>query len=253
MFAMGKTCLLELRNLTKSFGGVRAVDHVSLRVDEGEIRAIIGPNGAGKSTLINLITKFLPVDDGVIRFLGKDITALPAHALPFLGIARTFQIPTVARELSVKENVQAALVSRHGRSLRLWQPAASMFDEPALELLELVGLREQAAVAAGSLSHADQKRLELAIALAAEPRLLIMDEPMAGVGAAERRELAALLLTMAARKGITLIFTEHDIDMVFALAGRITVMHAGRVLAEGEADEVRRNPSVQQVYLGAES
>lgn len=250
---MEPTGLLELTGVSKSFGGVRAVDRVSLRIDEGEVRAIIGPNGAGKSTLINLITKFLPVDGGAIRFAGRDITALPAHALPFLGLARTFQIPTVARELSVRENVQAALISRRGHGLRLWRPARSMFEAQALELLDLVGLRQQAAVAAGNLSHADQKRLELAVALATEPRLLIMDEPMAGVGVTERRELAGLLSTLATRKGITLLFTEHDMDVVFALAGRITVMHAGRVLAEGDADEVRRNPTVQQVYLGAES
>ena len=242
--------VLEVVNLKKHFGGVQAVNGVHLTVTNGELRAIIGPNGAGKTTFFNLITGDLPHDSGLIRFCGEVVDGLPPHELCRRGLGRTFQITSVFRRLTALENVQTALLTHHRRHYNILTPARRLYREVAMDLLGRVGLREQAPKPSGILSHGDQRRLELAIALAGEPRLLMLDEPTAGMAPRERHELMALVASIAADTGLTVVFTEHDMDVVFAVARRLTVLHQGAVIAEGAPDDVRANPEVQRVYLG---
>ena len=242
--------MLEVVNLRKHFGGVHAVSGVNLAVADGELRAIIGPNGAGKTTLFNLITGDLRHDAGTIRFRGEEISALPPHELCRRGLGRTFQITSIFRRLSVLENVQTALLARHRRHYNLFARARRLYRDAALELLDRVGLEAQAPKPSGILSHGDQRRLELAIALAGEPSLLMLDEPTAGMAPRERHEIMVLVARIAATTGLTVVFTEHDMDVVFAVARRITVLHQGVVIAEGPPADVRANPEVRCVYLG---
>ena len=244
--------VLETRALNKHFGGVQAVRSVDLAIPRGDLRAIIGPNGAGKTTLFNLITGDIRHDSGLVSFSGEEISDLPPHEVCRRGISRTFQITSVFRRLTVLENVQTALLSHHRRHYNLFARAARLYRDGALALLERVGLAAQAPKPSGILSHGDQRRLELAIALASEPRLLMLDEPTAGMAPRERHQLMALVARIAADTGLTVLFTEHDMDVVFAVAQRITVLHQGAVLAEGKPLEVRANPEVQRVYLGTE-
>ena len=242
--------VLETHGLNKRFGGVQAVSRVDLTIPRGDLRAIIGPNGAGKTTLFNLITGDIRHDGGVVSFLGEEISALPPHEVCRRGIGRTFQITSVFRRLTVLENVQTALLSHHRRHHNLFARAARLYRDDAFALLERVGLGEQAPKPSGILSHGDQRRLELAIALASEPRLLMLDEPTAGMAPRERHALMALVQRIAADTGLTVLFTEHDMDVVFSVARRITVMHQGSVLAEGAPQEIRLDPDVQRIYLG---
>jgi branched-chain amino acid transport system ATP-binding protein len=242
--------VLETRALKKHFGGVQAVNGVDLTIPRGDLRAIIGPNGAGKTTLFNLITGDIPHDSGVIYLGGQEISDLPPDQVCRRGIGRTFQITSVFRRLTVLENVQTALLSRHGRHYNLFARAARLYRDPALALLERVGLVAQAPKPSGILSHGDQRRLELAIALASDPRLLMLDEPTAGMAPRERHQLMGLVARIAADTGLTVLFTEHDMDVVFATACRITVMHQGAVIAEGTPPEVRADREVQRIYLG---
>lgn len=245
--------IFACKGLSKAFGGLKAVDGVNLTVREGELRAIIGPNGAGKSTFFNLVTGQLRRDRGEVRFNGHRIDGLPPYQVTRKGIARTFQITSTFRRLTALENVQVALFVHHQRHLNpftLFVPAHKNMVEQAMHLLEQVGLADSAYKPAGILSYGDQKRLELAIALASDPRMLLLDEPTAGMAPAERREAIALIARIAKERGLTLLFTEHDMDVVFGWAERITVMHQGKVLAEGLPEEVRANPEVQRVYLG---
>jgi branched-chain amino acid transport system ATP-binding protein len=242
--------VLETRALRKRFGGVQAVNGVDLAVAPGDLRAIIGPNGAGKTTLFNLISGDLAHDTGEIRFAGEEVSGLPPHRLCRRGLGRTFQITSIFRRLTALENVQTAFISHHRRHFNLLVPARRLFRDQALALLERVGLHEQATKPSGILAHGDQRRLELAIALAGDPRLLLLDEPTAGMAPRERHEIMALVARIAADTGLTVVFTEHDMDVVFAVARRITVLHQGAVLAEGAPPEVRANPEVQRVYLG---
>jgi branched-chain amino acid transport system ATP-binding protein len=223
---------------------------VNLAVPAGDLRAIIGPNGAGKTTLFNLITGELEHDSGTIRFAGEEISGLPPHRLFRRGMARTFQITSIFRRLTALENVQTAFLSHHRRHYNIFAAARRIYRDEALAMLERVGLREQALKPSGILSHGDQRRLELAIALASAPRLLLLDEPTAGMAPRERHEIMALVATIAQETGLTVVFTEHDMDVVFAVARRITVLHQGAVLAEGPPAEVRANADVQRVYLG---
>jgi branched-chain amino acid transport system ATP-binding protein len=241
---------LRTVGLRKHFGGVQAVDGVDLVVPAGDLRAVIGPNGAGKTTLFNLITGDIPHDSGQIYLGGEEISGLPPHVLCRRGIGRTFQITSIFRRLTVLENVQTALLSHYGRHYNLLVPAGRLYREPALALLERVGLREQAPKPGGILAHGDQRRLELAIALASEPRLLMLDEPTAGMAPRERHEIMQLVAKVGRDTNLTIVFTEHDMDVVFAVAKRITVLHQGAVIAEGPPLEVRANPEVQRVYLG---
>ena len=242
--------ILRVQSLFKRFGGLPALGGVDLAVEAGEFRAIIGPNGAGKSTFFNTLTGLLRPDSGRIAFEGKDITGEPPHRVARRGVARTFQITSIFHDLTALENVQVALLAHTRRSWSMWPRARAFGTERAQELLAQVGLAASTAKPAGTLAHGDQKRLELAIALAGEPRLLLLDEPTAGMAAQERLEAIRLVHRIARELGLSCVFTEHDMVVVFAVATRITVLHQGRVLAEGTPAEVRALPEVQQVYLG---
>ena len=242
--------MLRVVGLSRRFGGVRALDGVNLEVTPGEFRAIIGPNGAGKSTLFNTMTGLIHADGGRVLFEGRDVTGQPPHAMARAGIGRTFQITSVFSDLTELENLQVALLAHRRFTWSAWRPARSLEVGRAREVLALVGLDARAAHLAGALAHGDQKRLELAIAIALEPRLLLLDEPTAGMAAQERLESIGLVHRIARTLGLTVVFTEHDMAVVFSLATRITVLHQGRVLAEGLPGSVRANPQVQQVYLG---
>jgi len=242
--------VLQTSALRKRFGGVHAVNGVDLAVPPGDLRAIIGPNGAGKTTLFNLITGDIAHDTGQIYFSGEEVSGLAPNHLCRRGMGRTFQVTSIFRRLTALENVQTAFLSHHQRQFNIFAPARRLYRDEALGMLERVGLREQAAKPSGILAHGDQRRLELAIALASAPRLLLLDEPTAGMAPRERHEIMALVAGIAADTGLTVVFTEHDMDVVFAVAQRITVLHQGAVLAEGVPADVRANGDVQRVYLG---
>jgi branched-chain amino acid transport system ATP-binding protein len=246
------TPVLEVRDVRRAFGGVRAVDGVSFALARGEIRALIGPNGAGKSTCFNILTGQLRADTGEVRWRGRPIGGLAPHAIWRLGVSRTFQITATFATLSVLENVQVARLSHAGRSGALLTPARGQQVEPSRALLEQVGLAEQAARPAGVLAYGDLKKLELAIALANDPALLLLDEPTAGMAPGERGALMALTAGIARARGLTVLFTEHDMDVVFTVAERIMVLHEGRVIADGTPAAIRANRQVQAVYLGEE-
>jgi branched-chain amino acid transport system ATP-binding protein len=242
--------ILQTCGLRKRFGGVQAVNGVDLTVAPGDLRAIIGPNGAGKTTLFNLLTGDLAHDTGQIYFAGEEVSGLPPQRLCRRGMARTFQITSIFRRLTALENVQTALLTHHRRHYDILRAARRLYRDEALALLGRVGLSQQATKPSGILAHGDQRRLELAIALAGAPRLLLLDEPTAGMAPRERHEIMALVARIAADTGLTVVFTEHDMDVVFAVARRITVLHQGAVLAEGAPADVRANGDVQRVYLG---
>jgi len=242
--------VLQTIGLRKHFGGVLAVNGVNLSVPPGDVRAIIGPNGAGKTTLFNLLTGDLAHDSGHIYFAGEEVSGLSPDRLCRRGMARTFQITSIFRRLTALENVQTAFLSHHRRHYDILTPARRLYRDDAFALLERVGLHEQARKPSGILPHGDQRRLELAIALAGCPRLLLLDEPTAGMAPRERHEIMALVSRIAGDTGLTVVFTEHDMDVVFAVARHITVLHQGAVLTEGSPAAVRGNPDVQRVYLG---
>ena len=242
---------LEAEGLQKSFGGVQAVQQVSFGLKPGEMLALIGPNGAGKSTCFNLLNGHLKPDAGRVRLLGQDITGLAPRKVWRLGVGRTFQITATFGSMTVRENVQLALMS-HGHDLRrLFTPATRLRAAEADALLERVGLAGQAARPCSVLAYGDLKRVELAIALANNPKLLLMDEPTAGMAPQERIGLMALVAGIARERGMSVLFTEHDMDVVFGHANRLLVLDRGRLIAEGTAEEVRGNPLVQEVYLGS--
>jgi branched-chain amino acid transport system ATP-binding protein len=242
--------MLEVRDVTKSFGGFMALSRVGFAVPAGSISAIIGPNGAGKTTLFNVITGHLPPDGGRVVFKGRDVTGIAPHDLCRLGMGRSFQRTNIFPRLTVFENVQAAFVSHRGRGFHLATLVERLYRDETNEILAAVGLRAHADDVSGFLSHGAQKQLELGIALALEPEILLLDEPTAGMSAAETREAIALIERLAAQRNLTLLFTEHDMAVVFGIAHRITVLHQGRVIADGLPDEVRRDPDVRRVYLG---
>jgi branched-chain amino acid transport system ATP-binding protein len=244
------TGVLSVTGLSKAFGGVRAVDGVSFEVQPGKFLALIGPNGAGKSTCFNMINGQLRPDAGSIVIGGKNIVGLPPRAIWRLGVGRTFQIAATFGSMTVAENVQMALISHAGETYRFWRPAAAHHRERALELLARVGMREAADRACRELAYGDVKRVELAIALANDPKLLLMDEPTAGMAPRERNELIALVKRLVTERQISVLFTEHSMDVVFAFADRIIVLARGRLIAEGDAQTIRNDPAVQQVYFG---
>jgi branched-chain amino acid transport system ATP-binding protein len=237
-------------DLHKSFGGVRAVQGVSLRVAAGELLALIGPNGAGKSTCFNMLNGQLRPDSGRVVLKGEDITGLPPREVWRRGVGRTFQITATFASMSVLENVQMALLSHRRRVFDMWNPVAREDPARALALLDRVGMAAQAGRPCGVLAYGDVKRVELAIALAHDPALLLMDEPTAGMAPAERVALMALTARIARESRIAVLFTEHDMDVVFAHANRILVMDRGRPIAEGLPAEVRADARVREVYLG---
>ena len=243
--------LLAVRGLGKAFGGVRAVADVSFELAAGELLALIGPNGAGKSTCFNMLGGELRPDHGSITFEGRDLVGLAPRAIWRLGVGRTFQITATFASMTVRENVQMALISHHGRVLAPWTRARDLYVEEAMALLARVGMNDQAGRACGVLAYGDLKRVELAVALANEPRLLLMDEPTAGMAPKERVGLMALAAEIVRDRGIGMLFTEHDMDVVFAHADRILVLDRGRLIAEGPPAMVRENPRVREIYLGS--
>jgi branched-chain amino acid transport system ATP-binding protein len=245
--------LLLAEDLHRAFGGVQAVAGVSFAVAAAEIVALIGPNGAGKSTCFNMLNGQLAPDAGRVRLDGHDITGLPPRRAWRLGVGRTFQITATFASMTVRENVQTALFAHHRDIWRRWRRGASLHRAEAEALLDQVGLADQAARAAGVLAYGDLKRLELAMALASAPRLLLMDEPTAGMAAAERRALMALVRRLATARGLAVLFTEHDMDIVFGTADRILVLDRGRLIAQGDAAAIRADARVRAVYLGTGS
>jgi branched-chain amino acid transport system ATP-binding protein len=223
---------------------------VSLTVPKGVISAIIGPNGAGKTTLFNLITGHLVPDAGRVLFKERDVTGVPPHDLCRLGMGRSFQRTNIFPRLTVYQNIQAAFLSHRGRGWNLLTPVERLYREETEALLESVGLLAKAGEVSGFLSHGNQKQLELGLALALEPEILLLDEPTAGMSAAETRESIGLIERIARDRDLTLLFTEHDMQVVFSIAQWLTVLHQGRVIADGPPDEVRRHPEVRRVYLG---
>jgi branched-chain amino acid transport system ATP-binding protein len=245
--------LLQASNLRKSFGALRATDGVELEVRKGETHAIIGPNGAGKTTLIAQLAGNLRPDAGRIRFDGEDITALPAQMRARRGLARSFQITSVYPEFSALENVALAVQAQAGHSFRFWRSARGdvRLTEPARRILDEVGLSERQDVTAGNLAHGEQRQLEVAMVLATRPRLLLLDEPMAGMGAEESQRMIALLASLKRKQ--TIILVEHDMDAVFRLADRISVLVYGRIIATGAPEEIRANREVRAAYLGEDA
>jgi len=242
--------LLEVVGLKRSFGGFQALGGVTFQVEAGEISAVIGPNGAGKTTLFNVITGHLAPDSGRVGFAGRDITGQPPHAICRLGLARSFQRTNIFPRLSVFENVQIAILSHERRAYGLWTPAHGLGRDRTMGILEDVGLAPRAADPSGSLSYGDQKQLELGIALALEPTLLLLDEPTAGMSPQETRTSVALVARIARERKLTVLFTEHDMDVVFSVAQRIRVLHQGRLIAEGAPEEIRGLAEVKRVYFG---
>lgn len=242
--------MLRVEELVNSFGDFLAVNSANLFVEKGTIVAVIGPNGAGKTTLFNLITGHLRPDSGRISFKGEDITGLPPYAICKKGIARSFQLLNIFARLTVFENVQVAVLSQHDKSLNLFRPAGNLLVEETNRILESVGLLGKSQKIAGSLSQGDQKILEIAIALGNEPEFLILDEPTAGMSAEETTATMELVRRLAVEQGLTLLFCEHDIDIVFSMADRVMVMQQGITLAEGTPEEVRENRQVQSAYMG---
>jgi branched-chain amino acid transport system ATP-binding protein len=244
--------VLRIEDLTKNFGGLRVTDNVTLDVRPGELHAVIGPNGAGKTTLINQISGLISPDGGKIVFGGEDVTALPIHRRAERGLARSFQITSILPGFSALENVALAVQARRGSSFSFFGRAADeeTLNMPAYAALLQTGLAERAAVPAGELSHGEKRALELAIALAMEPKLLLLDEPMAGTGREEGERIVAVLRGLKGR--LPMVLVEHDMHAVFALADRISVLIYGRILASGTPEQVRADPQVITAYLGDE-
>jgi len=242
--------VLEVRGLSKSFAGFRAVSGVDLAVAEGEIAAVIGPNGAGKSTLFNLITGHLRPTAGSVFVDGRDVTGVAPYKICGMGLGRSFQRTNIFPKLTVLENVRAALLAHRGQGPNFWSRANRLCHGEAEALLTSVGLAGQTHAVAGTLSYGNQKQLELGLALASYPKILLLDEPTAGMSASETHETIALIERIAHERRLTLLFTEHDMTVVFSIAQRIAVMHQGRVIAQGDPTVVRADAQVRRVYLG---
>ncbi|MEK9720013.1 MAG: ABC transporter ATP-binding protein [Quisquiliibacterium sp.] len=245
--------LLDVQGLVKTFGALRASDGVTLEIRAGETHAIIGPNGAGKTTLIGQLSGDLRPDTGRIRFAGEDITTLGAAARTHKGLARSFQITSIYRDFSALDNVALAVQAHAGHSFHFWRAARSdpALQVPARAILEEVGLGARSQVLAANLAHGEQRQLEIAMVLATGPRLLLLDEPVAGMGAEETQQMVQFLGSLKGRQ--TIVLVEHDMDAVFTLADRISVLVYGRVIATGTPQEIRANPEVRAAYLGEET
>ena len=244
--------MLSLRNVSQRFGGVVAVDGVSLEVAAGEVHALIGPNGAGKTTLIHQISGSLPADSGQIFFLENDMTRLRAHERVRAGIARSYQITSIFRRFSVLDNLALAVQARSGTSFSFWKPvdAEKPLFEEARVIADQIGLAQRAGSLAANLAHGEQRALEVGLALATRPKLLLLDEPMAGMGPEESKRMIGLIGRIRAQ--VTVLLVEHDMDAVFRLADRISVMVNGRLIATGSPENIRMNEEVRKAYLGDE-
>jgi branched-chain amino acid transport system ATP-binding protein len=244
--------ILKVEHLNKAFGGLQATCDVNYEMQIGEISAIIGPNGAGKSTFFNLLTGYHKADSGRVFFQGKDITNQPPHRIARLGIARAFQVSNIYLALTTYENVRQAILAQQKKTLNFFTPAHRLAKQETLELLEVTGLAQHADRIAGNLSQGDKKRLELAIALGCRPELLFLDEPTAGMSSEETQETMKLVKRLNQEMELTILFTEHDMSVVFGYARRLTVLHQGSIIAEGRPEEVRANEMAQKIYLGEE-
>ena len=242
--------VLEVHELAKSFGGVQAVKNLSFTLEEGQLLAMIGPNGAGKSTCFNLINGQLRPDQGSVVIMGNKINGYQPRQVWKLGVGRTFQITSTFASMTVLENIKMAILSYHRQSRSLISRVRKVYTEESMELLKLVGIQDQHARSCGVLAYGDLKRVELAVALANNPQLLLMDEPTAGMGPAERQSLMELTSSIVRTRSIGVLFTEHDMDVVFTHADRIIVLNRGELVAEGAPEAVRNNPKVQEIYLG---
>ncbi|MFT6556322.1 ABC transporter ATP-binding protein [Sneathiella sp.] len=245
--------LLKVQGLTKSFGGVKAVNDVTFELAVGEMLALIGPNGAGKTTCFNMLNGQLKADAGTVLYNGTELLSLNPREIWRMGIGRTFQITATFASMTVRENVQMALLSHHKKIFSLWGRAEIRYRDEADALLDRVGMLHQADRACGVLAYGDLKRLELAIALAHGPKLLLMDEPTAGMAPKERISLMELVASIAQSTGVSVLFTEHDMDVVFAHSDRLMVLNRGEIIATGTAEEIRKNDLVKEVYLGGGS
>jgi branched-chain amino acid transport system ATP-binding protein len=242
--------VLQIKLLSKSFGGFKAVNNASLDVKKGEIVAVIGPNGAGKTTLFNLITGILKPDSGKVLFKDEDITGLSPHAICKKGITRSFQVVNVFQRLSIFENVQVAVLSREGKTWNLFTPSKKLVREETNRILESVGLKEKSNNISGALSHGDRKVLEIAMALGGDPEFLILDEPTAGMAPEETVRCIDLIKELSVKMGLTILFCEHDMELVFSISNRIMVMVRGATIIQGSCEDVRCNQAVQDAYLG---
>jgi len=245
--------ILKVEHLNKAFGGLQATRDVNYEMEDGEISAIIGPNGAGKSTFFNLLTGYHRVDSGRVLFQGKDITNWLPHKIARLGIARAFQISNIYLALTTYENIRQSILAQQKKTLNFFTPANQLAKEETRKLLEVAGLSRHADTVAGNLSQGDKKRLELAIALGSKPELLFLDEPTAGMSKDETHEAMNLVTRLNHEMQLTILFTEHDMSVVFGYAKRLTVLHQGAIIAEGSPEEVRKNKMAQKIYLGEEA
>jgi len=242
--------ILKIIELTKSFGALTAVNHVSLELKQGERVAIIGPNGAGKTTLFNLLTSYISADSGKVLFKGEDLTKLKVNEIIRKRVGRSFQIVNIYPNISVFESIQITLFARNKRIYNIFSPANTLYLEETKNILKEVGLLELADLPAGFLSHGDKKRLEIGMILANGAELVLLDEPTAGMGVEERINTMSLIKELAEKENLTILFTEHDMSIVFSLARRIAVMHQGEIIADGTPEEIRENSKVREVYLG---
>ena len=244
--------ILQADAVTKSFGGLRAADEVSLQIQEGELSSIIGPNGAGKTTLFNLLTGKLHPDSGKITFQGEDISDLSPHEICRRGMGRSFQRTNIFPQLSAFANVQMAVLSEQKKTRNIFFPVKKIAKKRTDEILESIRLSDRKDVLGGLLAHGDQKLLDIGIALASNPKLLLLDEPTAGMSPAETEKTTELIQSLAKKHHLALVFVEHDMNVVFGISDKITVLHQGRIIFEGKPDEVRANDEVQKIYLGEE-
>jgi len=242
--------LLETKALSKSFGGVWAVDHVNLLIEERGLTSIIGPNGAGKTTLFNLISGLLPPSGGQIVFGGRDITNLPPHEIWYTGLCRSFQITNIFPTLTVFENIQLVHMTRHRRQFDVFRRAARIYKEQTYEILDAVELSEKSSMVASSLPYGDQRKLEIGIVLASGSKMMLLDEPTAGMGRVERLAMADFIEKLFRERGLTIVFIEHDMDMVLSISEKIRVMAQGKILVEGTPAEIQENDEVKRIYLG---
>jgi len=244
--------ILELKGLSKAFGGVQAVFNVSMAIEEGELGAIIGPNGAGKSTLFNLITGHYKLDQGEVVFKGKNITGFPPHRISKLGVGRAFQGVTIFPTMSVHENILVPLIVSHKHGFNLYSFTRDQKDlhDKAIQYLKMVELADKAWTISEELSHGEQMRLEIGIALATEADLMLLDEPTSGMSPSETRDMMVLIKKLCLEEGKTIVFTEHNMEVVFGISERIRVLHMGALIADGSPEEISQNEEVKEAYLG---